>query len=139
MAEIARHVLKFGSRLVYGGDLRQYGFSQLLFEIVARYHSVIDNVEEHVGVTNYLAWPVHILMSIQKLDETVEALAGTAELVCLDMDGEPMPMQNRRQLGTMQPTDAEWSNGLTAMRGGICWLKRMPGLYWVAGPNNTKG
>ena len=116
MAEIARHVLKFGSRLVYGGDLRQYGFSQLLFEIVARYHSVIDNVEEDAGVTNYLAWPVHILMSIQRLDEAAEALAGTAELVCLDMDGEPMPMQNRRQLETMQPTDAEWSNGLTTMR-----------------------
>ena len=27
MAEIARHVLKFGSRLVYGGDLRQYGWT----------------------------------------------------------------------------------------------------------------
>ena len=36
MAEIARHVLRTGSRLVYGGDLSQHGFSELLFEIVAR-------------------------------------------------------------------------------------------------------
>ena len=60
MAEIARHALRFGSRLVYGGDLRQYGFSELLFEIAARHHSAVDDMEEQTGVTNYLAWPVHI-------------------------------------------------------------------------------
>ena len=116
MAEIARHVLRFGSRLVYGGDLRQYGFSQLLFEIVARHHPAIDNIDEYLGVTNYLAWPVHILMSIQKLEETAEALSGSAELICLAMNGEPMTMRHRRQLESRNPTDEEWSRGLTAMR-----------------------
>lgn len=33
MVEIARHLLALGARLVYGGDLRQYGFSELLFEL----------------------------------------------------------------------------------------------------------
>ena len=51
MAEIARHMLRTGSRLVYGGDLRHHGFSKLLFEIVARHQPVGDDVEEHVGVT----------------------------------------------------------------------------------------
>ena len=116
MAEIARHVLKFGSRLVYGGDLRQYGFSELLFEIVARHHPLVENFEEQVGVRNYLAWPVHIGMSMERLEEAAESLAGFAELVCVDMNGEPMTMRYRRQLESRQPTDAEWSIGLTTMR-----------------------
>ena len=116
MAEIARHVLRTGSHLVYGGDLRQYGFSELLFEIVARHRPVGDNVEEHVGVTNYLAWPVHIQMPIERLEESAGLLAGSAELVCLDINGEPMTMEERRQCGSEQATEAEWSSGLTAMR-----------------------
>ena len=116
MAEIARHMLRTGSRLVYGGDLRHHGFSKLLFEIVARHQPVGDDVEEHVGVTNYLACPVHIQMPIERLEEAVGALAGSAELVCLDIDGEPMTMRQRRLRACRQPTDAEWSRGLTAMR-----------------------
>ena len=116
MVEIARYVLRFGSYLVYGGDLRQYGFSELLFEIVARYHSVSNDDGGHAGVTNYLAWPVHIQMPFKKLEEAAKELNGSARLVCLDMEGQPMTMQRRKQLKTMQPTDGEWSKGLTAMR-----------------------
>ena len=116
MAEIARHVLNFGSRLVYGGDLRQHGFSELLFEIAARHHPVVEAAEQHLGVTNYLAWPVHIGMSMERIEAAIEALAGAAELVCMDMNGEPLPMRNRRQLESRQATEAEWSKGLTTMR-----------------------
>ena len=116
MAEIARHALKLGSRLVYGGDLRAYGFSELLFEIAARHHSFVENIEDRARVTNYLAWPVHILMSTEKLEEAAQALAGSAELVCLEMNGKPMEMRQRRQIKSRQPTDGEWSKGLTEMR-----------------------
>ena len=115
-AEISRYVLNSGSRLVYGGDLRQYGFSELLFEIVARHQPVLDDVGGNVGVTNYFAWPVHILMSYEKLEESADALVGSAELVCLDLDGKPMTMKKRRKLKSRQPTDVEWQKGLTAMR-----------------------
>lgn len=116
MAEIARHVLNFGSRLVYGGDLRQHGFSELLFEIAARHHPVVESAEQHLGVTNYLAWPVHIGMPIESIEAAIETLAGTAELVCMDMNGEPLSMQQRRQLESRHATDAEWCEGLTTMR-----------------------
>ncbi len=116
MVEIARYVLRFGSCLVYGGDLRQHGFSELLFEIVARYQPVSNDDDGHAGVTNYLAWPVHIQMPFDELEETAENLNGSANLVCLDMEGEQMTMQQRKQLKTMKPTDAQWSEGLTAMR-----------------------
>jgi hypothetical protein len=42
MAEIARHLLALGARLIYGGDLRSGGFSRLLFELVARHHRDAD-------------------------------------------------------------------------------------------------
>jgi H+/gluconate symporter-like permease len=42
MAEIARHLLALGARLAYGGDLRAYGFTDLLFELVARHSRDAD-------------------------------------------------------------------------------------------------
>ena len=116
MVEIARHMLQTGSHLAYGGDLRQHGFSELLFEIVARYRPVGDDVNEFVGATNYLAWPVHIQMSITKIEETAEALLGSAQLVCLDIDGSPVTPGERRQCRQEQPTEKAWSDGLNAMR-----------------------
>ena len=43
MEEIFRYTLHSGSRIAYGGDLRQYGFSELLFELVARYFQVLGH------------------------------------------------------------------------------------------------
>ena len=116
MVEIARHVLRTGSQLVYGGDLRQYGFSELLLEMVARYRPVGDGGDEDVDITNYLAWPVHMQISSTKLEETAEALVGSARLVCLDIDGKPVILEERRQRRQAEPMEVEWSDGLTAMR-----------------------
>ncbi|KMO31258.1 hypothetical protein VQ03_27430 [Methylobacterium tarhaniae] len=116
MAEIARHLLALGARLVYGGDLRQHGFSELLFELVARHRRDAGNGDETTGVTNYLAWPVHILQSASALESAVADLDGSAELVCLDLDGTRLSMAERHRLASRQPTEDEWANGLTGMR-----------------------
>ena len=65
MAEIALHVLASGRSLAYGGDLRQHGFTEFLAELVGRYR----NHPRHGGtivVTDYLAWPVHIRMTLTR-------------------------------------------------------------------------
>lgn len=116
MVEVARYVLDFGSRLVYGGDLRQLGFSELLFEIVARHKPVGNKNNGDTSVTNYLAWPVHIKMSYEEIEKEAKDINGSAELICLDIDGEPIPMQKRKHLRSKKPTDGEWARGLTAMR-----------------------
>ena len=116
MAEIARHLLALGARLVYGGDLRQHGFSELLFELVARHRRDSDESVNPIGVTNYLAWPVHILMHIAEIEEAANDLSDSEELVCLRLDGTRMPLVERRQCGSHQPTKVEWEDGLTAMR-----------------------
>jgi hypothetical protein len=50
MAEIARHLLALGARLVYGGDLRAQGFTELLFELVARHRRDADEGDHRASV-----------------------------------------------------------------------------------------
>jgi hypothetical protein len=116
MAEIARHLLALGARLVYGGDLREHGFSERLFELVARHRRDADEGDDRAGVIDYLAWPVHIRMLAADLEKAAADLTGSAELICLGLDGARQPMTERRRLPPQQPTDAEWATGLTAMR-----------------------
>ena len=118
MAEIARHLLALGACLIYGGDLRDNGFSDLLFELVARHRR--DAPGDKVGVVSYLAWPVHIAMSAEELQRYRDELTGSAELVCLSMEGAPLSAEQRQLLPARKPTKREWAVGLTAMRSAMC-------------------
>ena len=113
---IFRYALHRGSRIVYGGDLRQYGFSELLFELVARYFQVLEHETETAGVTNYFAWPVHISMPYELIQKTANDFVGSVNLVCLDIHGLPMTLHQRSQLKSRKPTKVDWSEGLTNMR-----------------------
>lgn len=115
MAEVARHLLALGARLSYGGDLRSGGFSELLFELVQRHRRDVDE-DSPVGITNFLAWPVHLRMPFAEVDRVATELKGIAELVCLDENGVRMPRQARQQVQEREPSGAEWNDGLTAMR-----------------------
>jgi len=114
--EIARHLLALGARLVYGGDLRSHGFTDLLFELVARHQQETRAPDDRPLVANYLAWPVHIQLSEADLELFATDLLGAAELVCLTADGRPVTTVQRAGLASHQPTDHEWVTGLTAMR-----------------------
>ena len=116
MTEVARHLLALGARLLYGGDLRKDGFANLLFELVTRHRRDADLGDNRVGVTNFLAWPVHIGMSIETLDKLSESLKGTAELVCLAQDGRPLTRQERSTFSSIQTDPSEWAASLSSMR-----------------------
>ncbi|MDR2332579.1 MAG: hypothetical protein LBE61_03770 [Burkholderiaceae bacterium] len=116
MTEIARHLLALGARLIYGGDLRQHGFSDLLFELVARHRRDADEGDSRSGVTNYLAWPVHILQAIADLETQITEAQDSAELICLRIDGSGLPIEERRGLSPQIPTEQDWADGLTSMR-----------------------
>lgn len=113
MAEIARHLLACGGKLAYGGDLREGGFTELLFEIVDRYRPSSD--DQRILVENYLAWPVHALSSVEKLKTLQAALKGLADLVLLKPDGKRMQLSERMD-NVPQPQLSDWTEGLTAMR-----------------------
>lgn len=116
MTEIARHLLALGARLVYGGDLRQHGFTELLFELAARYRRDSLQEERQADVINYIAWPVHIRQDFSEIEGFSDELSETAELICLTLKGTPLSKQEREKLKSQTPNDSEWHEGLTAMR-----------------------
>ena len=115
MAEVARHLLAMGARLIYGGDLRAYGFTELLFELVARHRRDADLKDERPGVVSYLPWPVHSSKTASDIQALAKDLAGIAEVHCLDRQGQEIPL-DRLAPEPRSPTDEEWTDGLTAMR-----------------------
>ena len=113
VAEFAIHLLASGSNLAYGGDLRREGFTELLFELAMRYPR---QEEIQARVSDYLAWPVHILMPADELYMRSTELQEFAEIVLIGLDGVPMSMEDRQVLLSREPTEDEWSKGLTSMR-----------------------
>jgi hypothetical protein len=116
MSEIARHLLAKGFRLIYGGDLREEGFTEILFELVTRHHQDNGGDGSQSVVCNYLAWPVHINMPVKAFKKRCKALDGVAKLICLTDDGKVIGHDERLQHVARPATDQEWGVGLTAMR-----------------------
>ncbi len=114
-AAIALHLLASGTSLAYGDDLRAHGFTELLFELVERYRGHPRHDGE-VGVTDYLAWPVHIRMTADDLAEFSDGHEKSARLVFLARNGARMKREKRLELAVHEPDDTEWAEGLTAMR-----------------------
>ena len=117
VAEFAMYLLASGVNLAYGGDLRHHGFTELLFELVMRFRW---NEQNKACVTDYLAWPVHIRMTADDLAVLDAKLQGFAQLVLMEQDGGRMSMKQRQALMSREPTDDEWSAGLTSMRKVMC-------------------
>ena len=115
MAEIALHLLASGTSLAYGGDLRAHGFTELLFELVERYRGHPRH-SGRIGVTDYLAWPVHIRMTADDLAEFSAGHEKSTQLVLLALDGARMKREKRLELPAHEPDENEWNEGLTAMR-----------------------
>lgn len=69
MVAMARYLLAHGEHLAYGGDLREQGFTHLLFELVKTYAppGADRAAPGEERVESYLAWPLHL-----QLDEAVE-------------------------------------------------------------------
>ena len=117
MSEVARHLLAMGARLVYGGDLRARGFSELLFELVARYRRDADVGDMRAAVVSYLPWPVHCGMSTEEIQAVVHDLKGLAEIHCLDRQGQEIALNAVPQVRHLHaPTGEDWSDSLTALR-----------------------
>lgn len=116
MTEVARHLLAMGARLVYGGDLRDHGFTELLFELVARYRRDADVGDNRPAVLSYLPWPVHSAKPAEEMRSLARDLHGLAELHCLDSQGKELTMEALHAEPAQLATSEEWSASLSAMR-----------------------
>ena len=112
-AGFAIYLLNSGATLAYGGDLRDQGFTRLIFDLVLRYR---PDEEATPPVANYLAWPVHATMKTEDIRELNEALQGFARLILVGRDGSTLSCDEHRTVSPEEVDEEEWCGGLTAMR-----------------------
>ena len=117
MAGFAIHLLASGANLAYGGDLRDAGFTRLIFDLVLRYRPHREKVPP---VANYLAWPVHATMRTEDIRALDEGLQGFARLVLVGLDGNTMSCEGHRTVPSDTVDQNKWCIGLTAMRELMC-------------------
>lgn len=114
--EIARHLLADGAALAYGGDLRQRGFTRLLFDLALTYNASVPE-GGNAKIISYLASPVwEIEGGSQQVELGIRrAYRGAARAICLpspnnvhdELSGKPYDPGNEQELSAM---------ALTAMR-----------------------
>ena len=113
LVELAIELLAAGVDIAYGGDLRRRGFTKVLFELAGRYQRQGQTM---IRVINYLAWPAHIRMSADDLDDMGKAVRRVAHLALIGPDGRRISPDERRTLPSHEPDESEWRAGLTDMR-----------------------
>jgi len=66
--EIARYILALGGKLTYGGDMRQGGFTELIFDLLACYKADKE-FQPYERFYSYLAFPLSTLLTEEKKAE----------------------------------------------------------------------
>ncbi|MDR6831577.1 hypothetical protein J2X48_005259 [Bosea sp. BE271] len=141
-AEIARHLLALGARLAYGGDLRDDGFTELLFELVTRHRRDADAGDRRASIVNYLPWPSISSLSLADLKEKRARTEGLVEFKFLDLDGHVIPVDRlgdalarhssagiEQQLTAMRRLIVRETDALVALGGRVEGFKgKMPGV-----------
>lgn len=97
MVEITRHLLISKAKMVYGGDLRQMGFTELFKNIAFQYGAFEKSRNDEMYFTDFIAWPFHLNINPETCDDyrhsrikliTVPALAfpniDTSKFICPD-------------------------------------------------------
>lgn len=112
--ELARHLLISGAHLVYGGDLRPGGFTELFKDLAYQYGIYEKDKSLKNYFTNYLAWPIYIGMTPATQAEYKSCRVNCQKAAIPDA----IPM-NLRDL-MVPPTTVEniyyWAESLKAMR-----------------------
>jgi SLOG cluster2/TIR domain len=114
-AEFARFLLAAGATLAYGGDLRQGGFTEVLFELLTAYRAISGEAVD--AIQSYLAWPIHL-----DLDVTQRArLKNTARLHEIpppaNLGIDAAGITSAKQVPPTTPENrVAWARSLTAMR-----------------------
>lgn len=140
--ELARHLLISGAHLVYGGDLRPGGFTELFKDLAYQYGIYEKEKTLKNYFTNYLAWPIYVGMSPATHAEykscRVQCQKATIpDTIPTDLHGQMVPPSTVENL-------YYWAESLKAMRlemesnidariilgGRVAGFKGyMPGLY----------
>ncbi|MCA4896323.1 MAG: hypothetical protein ING84_15090 [Cytophagales bacterium] len=112
MIEIVRYILALGGKLAYGGDMRQGGFTELMFDLLA-YYKADKELAPYERFHSYLAWPLSLNLKPEK--EAELRLNVTFKRVAPPND---LSIVNTNEF--LKPDSSEnlyvWSRCLTKMR-----------------------
>lgn len=111
--ELARHLLVRGNTIIFGGDLRDDGFTEFILDEA----SILQNrlPEREFKVENHLAWPLHLVNNLNKWKAKYDQIISHIKYsVPHDLESEV------DQSKFLQPVDVHdqyvWSRCLTFMR-----------------------
>lgn len=112
--ELSRHILKAGGKMIYGGDLRKDGYTQLFRDLSNQYGKYEKEQKDVIYFTNYLSWPIYNKMSIV---DKADYLSCRVQLVeCEPSVAVPADMKNE----FVPPVNVDlrymWATSLTSMR-----------------------
>lgn len=111
LAEIARVVLVSGGGLAYGGYLRPSGYTAFFMKELTKYGRR-DN-----PLLLCLAWQEHREVRLSYLETVRKQLGLQGEIVCLDVEGRPVPPEQGRADDPVDVSEPDIrSRSLTAMR-----------------------
>lgn len=112
--ELTRHILKAGGRLVYGGDLRKDGYTELFKELSYQYGQKEKTDSDVVYIDNYLAWPLYNNVT---LEQKAEYLNSRIQLIPAEA-GDNVTEEEKSAF--VPPCSLEnrlkWATSLTSMR-----------------------
>lgn len=112
--ELTRHIIKAGGHLVYGGDLRQDGYTELFKELSNQYGQKEKSDSDVVYIDNYLAWPLYNNLT---LEEKADYLNSRIQLIPAEA-GDNVTEEEKSVF--VPPCSLEnrlkWATSLTSMR-----------------------
>lgn len=113
--ELTRHILKANGKMIYGGDLREKGFTELFRDLVKQYGQKEKTDPNVQYIKNYLSWPIYNDIS----DETrAEYLASRIDLVNATPGSAVKPKEVNTYISSKLSNEAtlKWATSLTQMR-----------------------
>lgn len=69
MVEITRHLLISKAKMVYGGDLRQMGFTEIFKDLAFQYGAFEKSRNDEMYFTDFIAWPLHLNIKPETCDD----------------------------------------------------------------------
>lgn len=69
MVEITRHLLISKAKMVYGGDLRQMGYTELFKDLAFQYGAFEKSSNVEMYFTDFIAWPLYLNIKPETIDD----------------------------------------------------------------------
>lgn len=110
--ELSRYVLKAGGKLVYGGDLRKDGFTEIFEDFSYQYGCQEKSDVKVEYFTNYFAWPIHL-----NITKSIEAEFRHKRVKCVRVEAPDVFVDKDKFLAPVGNENlCIWSHSLTKMR-----------------------